>query len=359
MEVENILKGIYYDVKNPAGFSSFEKLLRAAKKHDENIKRKDVKSWWMGEFTPTLHKPARRKFLRNPIIVETIDQQWEADLVDMQEFKKHNNGFRFILNVIDCLSKYAWAIPLKDKTADSICEGFKKIFLERRFPIYIRTDQGKEFLNKKFKQFLKELGVHHFTSKNKDIKCAIVERFNRTLKTRMHKFFTAKGTRNWIKNLDDFVAAYNDSFHRTIKRTPNQAMESKNDDLFKTIYGVDNVEQIKSKKASNLEINDDVRLAYDKKPFDKSYYPNWTDVKEKIKDISIKPNKPMYKLENKDQTFYPEQIQKVTGNVFRVEKVLRTRKRNGKKQLLIKWINYPENYNSWIDENDLFDLRNE
>ena len=359
METENILKGIYYDVKNPAGYSSFEKLYKAAKEQDNNLKRKDVKSWWIGEFTPTLHKPVRWKFKRNPIIVEYIDQQWEADLVDMQEFEKDNKNFRYILTVIDCMSKYAWAIPLGDKRAESICAAFKKIFYTRRFPTHIRTDQGKEFLNKKFKPFLKKFGVYHFTSKNKDIKCAIVERFNRTLKTRMHKFFTAKGTRNWIDNLDDFVAAYNDSFHRTIKRTPNQAIESKNDELFRTIYGVANVDDLKSNKVPELKTSDSVRLAYEKKNFDKSYYPNWTDTVEKVEKIIVQPNKPMYGLENKNQTFYPEQVQKVIGNVFRVEKILRTRTRNGKKQLFIKWINYPENYNSWVDENDLYDLRNE
>ena len=357
MEVENILKGIYYDIKNPAGFSSFEKLFKAAKQHDKNLKRKDAKNWWIGEITPTLHKTVRRNFKRNPIIVEAIDQQWEADLVDMQEFEKDNKNFKYFLTVIDCLSKYAWAIPIKNKKAESICEAFKKIFNDGRYPTYIRTDQGKEFLNKNFKQFLKKYGVYHFTSTNKDIKCAIVERFNRTLKTRMHKFFTARGTRNWIDNINDFVSAYNDSFHRTIKRTPNEAIESKNIDLIRTVYKVDDISLLTPKKSSNLEMNDTVRIAYEKKPFDKSYYPNWTDTIQKIEKVTEKTNAPMYGIENQEQKYYPEQIQKVRENLTRIEKILKTRKRNGKKQLYIKWLNYPDNYNSWIDETDLYDLR--
>ena len=357
MDIENILKGIFYDPKNPSGYSSLEKLFKAAKELDNNIKRKDVENWWLGEFTPTLHKTVRRRFKRNPIIVEYIDQQWEADLVDMQEFEKENQNFRYILTVIDCLSKYAWAIPIKDKKANSICNAFKKIFKSRRFPTHIRTDQGKEFLNKQFKPFLKRFGVYHFTSKNKDIKCAIVERFNRTLKSRMHKYFTAKGTRKWIDCLDDFVSAYNDSYHRTIKRTPNEAIESKNSDLVRTVYVVDDVNKLRPKKEHDLEIGDTVRQAYEKKPFDKSYYPNWTDKIEKIDKISEKPIKPMYGLEKISQKFYPEQVQKVKENLFRVEKILKTRTRNGKKQLYVKWLNHPDNYSSWIDESDLFDLR--
>src|SRR5882757_5791252 len=116
MEIENVLTAIYYDQSNPNSYSTANKLYKAAKENLPSITLKQVKQWLSGQFTYTLHKPVRRTFKRNPIVVESIDQQWEADLVDMQEYKRVNKGFNYILTVIDVMSKYAWIEPLENKT---------------------------------------------------------------------------------------------------------------------------------------------------------------------------------------------------------------------------------------------------
>lgn len=85
--MNNILKTLYYDEKSPAGYSSIKNLYNEANKIDSSITVSDVKNWLSSQFTYTLHKPVRKYFSRNPIIVKTIDKQWEADLVDMQEFQ--------------------------------------------------------------------------------------------------------------------------------------------------------------------------------------------------------------------------------------------------------------------------------
>jgi hypothetical protein len=358
---DNILRAIYYDQKNPASFSSSLRLYKAAKEINPNITHSIVKDWLSGEFTYTLHKPLRKKFLRNPIIVEDIDQQWEADLVDMQEFQSQNDNYKYILTVIDVLSKYAWVVPLKDKSAKSIVEAFKIILQGNRKPFFIRTDQGKEFVNQNFKRFIKPKDIHHFTSKNTDIKCAIVERFNRTLKGRMFKYFTSKGTRRYIDILQDLVDAYNSSYHRSIKMRPIDANDSKV--LFKNLYGVSTVEELYDKRNNDkdLEEADIVRKKYKVGVFDKSFYPNWTDQTFEIDAKTDAPVKPLYKIKDEqqnviDQRFYPEEVQKIKENLYRVEKVIRKRKYRGKTQCLVKWLNYPDSYNSWIDESELLKL---
>src|SRR5882757_266855 len=218
MEIENVLSSIYYDQSNPNSYSTAQKLYKAAKQELPSITLKQVKEWLSGQFTYTLHKPVRRVFKRNPIVVECTDQQWEADLVDMQEYKRVNKGNNYILTVIDVMSKYAWAEPMKNKTGKEMVLAFNRILDKNRKPFYLRTDQGKEFLNKEFKALLIQHKIHHFTSRNKDIKCAIVERFNRTLKGRMFKYFTAKGIRIWYNILDDLLTAYNNSKHSSITR---------------------------------------------------------------------------------------------------------------------------------------------
>jgi hypothetical protein len=150
---ESLLKSIFYNVKSPASFTSIRNIYNEAKKQDKNITFKNVKDWLSGEFTYTLHKPIRKIFKRNPIIAEHIDRQWEADLVDMQEFSSKNSGHRYILTIVDVFSKYAWTRAIKNKTKTSIINAFKNVFQEGRKPIYLRTDKGTEFVNNYFKTF--------------------------------------------------------------------------------------------------------------------------------------------------------------------------------------------------------------
>ena len=82
-------------------------------------------------------------------------------------------------------------MPLKDKTGASITTALKSFFQNRK-PITMQTDKGTEFVNSTVQQYLKRQGVSFHTTHNPDIKGAIIERFNRTLKTRMYKYFAKK-----------------------------------------------------------------------------------------------------------------------------------------------------------------------
>ena len=99
----------------------------------------------------------------------------------MRNLKDANNGFSYLVTCIDVFSKFAWAIPIKNKTGKALVEAVSKIFVTRK-PIHFQTDKGSEFVNKTFKKILKDEGIHLFPSENEDINAAIVERFNRTLK---------------------------------------------------------------------------------------------------------------------------------------------------------------------------------
>ena len=126
-----------------------------------------------------------------------------ADLVDMQKNKSQNKNFNYILTVIDIFSKFAWAIPIKNKTGDSITRAFEIIFKDR-IPTKLHTDKGLEFINKSTQNLFKRKGIHWFATEN-ETKAQVVERFNRTLKSKMYKYFTAKGTKTWINIIDELV----------------------------------------------------------------------------------------------------------------------------------------------------------
>ena len=103
--------------------------------------------------------PQITKFKRQRIIPLYKDETWSADLIDKSSLSKYNNNYKFILTVIDIFTKYAWAIPLKNKSGLSITNGFKTILSEGRKPEKLWVDRGSEFYNKTVKSLLKEDGT--------------------------------------------------------------------------------------------------------------------------------------------------------------------------------------------------------
>ena len=102
-----------------------------------------------------LHKPIIRKFKKRKVYSSFRDNIWGVDLADMQSLSKYNKGIKYLLCAIDLFSKYAWVIPIKDKKGTSIVNAFQKIISEGRKPNKIWVDQGSEFYNNSFKDFLK------------------------------------------------------------------------------------------------------------------------------------------------------------------------------------------------------------
>ena len=125
------LGNIYYVPKHEAGFGSVAKLVKASKS-----KKSDVEDWLSGQNTYTLHKPVRKIFPRIPYIVTNIDDVWEMDLAGLSSHSKYDRH-KYLLNVVDIFSRYAWSVPLKDKTGTSITSALKSLFQNRK-PITIQ-----------------------------------------------------------------------------------------------------------------------------------------------------------------------------------------------------------------------------
>lgn len=363
---EELLERIYYDVEGPASYSGVEKLYKEAKRINANISRKEVADWLSGELVYSLHKPVRKNFKRNPIIAEKPNENFQADLVDMKEFSKINDGVTYILTVIDVFSKKAWAVPLKTKNSINVSKAMGKIF-DQITPNKLQTDRGTEFTNEVFKLLVEKHNVIHFTSKNSDIKCSIIERFNRTLKNKMFKYFTKIGSRRFVDVLDNLVNSYNKTFHRTIKMSPNEVCEKNEKEVFENIYGFKSKRHmLKKLRKPILNIGDKVRKKYDIKTLERGYYPNWTDqiftINKSIRNIK----KPLYEIktpkgEGLNRRFYSEEIQKIkhkTSDIFRIEKILNQKTVKGKKLFFIKWLNHPESENSWEPAENIFNIKN-
>ena len=138
----------------------------------------------------------------------------------MKAFANENKGFVFLLLVIDIFSKYGWIVPLKNKEGKTVASAFKTIFKERK-PENIWVDKGKEFYNKDVKDL-----IELYSTENEE-KSSIVERWIRTMKEKMWKYFTDNNTNTYIDILPDLVKEYNNTKHSSIKMTPVEVVKRK------------------------------------------------------------------------------------------------------------------------------------
>ena len=358
---EAALKRAYHDPADPGSLGGVDRLLRRAKELKiPDVDRETVENVLKQEQAYTLHKPARRHFPRNHIYVKGIDGQWQGDLADMQSLSRQNDGMRYILTVIDVFSKFAWAQPVRSKDAGTIRDAFRDVMRAAapRKPPRLQTDKGKEFFNKEFDALVRRHGIQHFATES-DQKAAVVERFNRTLKTRLWTYMSDRGGVRWVDVLQDIVTAYNQSYHRSIKMKPADVQKSDENKLWARLYGDGNTEL----KRERIAPGSMVRISNVKGIFEKGYMPNWS--KEHFTVNASPPGPPrkntkrrIYKLTDYDGepmlgSYYPEEVQQITDNQYRIEKVLRRRTAaDGSKELFVKWEGWPEKFNSWIKEGD-------
>jgi hypothetical protein len=335
----------YYNLDDSRAYTGS---LRNLTKGDRQLEK-----WFLAQPTFTLHRPARRKFPTRKYISSSLDHLWQCDLVDMQQFKQQNRGYSYILTAIDVFSRYAWGMPIKSKHSENIVNAFQDIFKMGRKPSQIQTDQGTEFENRIVQSFFKKHGVHHYSVKSQ-FKASLVERFHRTLRGRMFRYFTKMGTRQWFDVLQKLIDGYNNTPHRGIaKKKPSSLTKENQFDEWKR-----KAKELRPPtKKPKFEIGDYVRLQKAKKTFDRGYLPNYTMELFRISKVNLKYTPVTYSViddagEEIEGSFYEPELQKVEP-VYRIEKIIRSKKVKGKKYMLVKWLGdrYPKP--EWIPADSL------
>ena len=344
------LKKVYFDPRRVGSYGGVDALRRVA-----HAPRKVVAQWLSEQDAYSLHKPARRRFKRRRVIVGGRNQQWQADLVDLKTLKDDNDGMTFLLTMIDVFSKRAKCIPIPSKSAASLVAALRIAFTDDQ-PQTLQTDRGMEFLNKSVQTLLRKRGVHHFATHNAETKASIVERFNRTLKEHMWRYFTKVQSWRYIDVLPDLVRTYN-TRHRSLGMAPSQVTAKNQETVWQRLYGHD------GKGVPKLRVSDRVRISRYKRTFEKGYETNWSEEVFTVHEVHPS-DPPVYRLRDDlgnvlEGTFYELELQKVviaSDKEFRVEAVLERRKVGSRTNALVKWFGYSSAFNSWIDARSLTSL---
>jgi hypothetical protein len=356
-QVNKKLSKIYYDLRSPAGFSSQKKLANVS-----GIDILEVKNWLSAQDAYTQHKPITRKFKRNRYHTNNMGICFEADLADMQNLSSENDGVKYILCVIDIFSKKVWAETLKDKRSASVAFALNKIFAKSGMPVRFRSDRGREFIGLPVRKLLEKNKILQIVTDNEETKCSIIERFLRTLKERLHKFFTHFGKQKYVHVLQDVINSYNNSLHSAIGCRPNDVGSHNIQQVYEFLFsGKGRYKKLEtSSNKSKFKVGDTVKVSNSKHKLQKGYHANWSYEVFKITKVILR-EPVVYKLadsvgEELTGVWYESELQKVTvadDQAFRIEKILGSEGRGSNKRLLVKWMGYPKKFNSYISESDL------
>ena len=347
--MDKIFEKIYFDPEHPAGFGGVEKLYRASKKIESKVKREDVTKWLSSVDSYTLNKVKRQKFPTSRVIVEGLHVQADVDLADMSNLADANDGINFLLIGIDTFSRKLHVQGLKSKRGAVVAAGFEKLWDNP--PKLIRSDRGGEFLNSKVQAYFKKNGIRHFVT-NSEKKANYAERVIRTLKARIYRYITHHQNERYIDHLQKFVNSYNNSIHSSIGIAPSNVTKDNERAIWWAVYWP---KKPKKLRPFAFDIGDHVRISYLRHAFTRGYDLKFSGEVFKIVYRTRRDRLPIYKIKDlQDEkitgTFYEQELVKVTpGDIWKIEKVIRRRKRKGQPaESLVRWQYYPPKFDSWL-----------
>lgn len=359
--MEEKLSKLYNDPDSHAAYAGVERLWQAAKKKlGRKVKKKDVQHYLEGHRTYTLMRPRRIHYPRSKTIAAGYLTDVQVDLADMQALSRHNKGFRYILVAIDVLSKQVYVVAVRSKKAEDMVDAFKQLIEKLPMKMHrIFSDKGLEFKNAPLKKFFEDEDIEKYESTHSSVKASICERCIRNIKNRLYRYFAQKHTLNWIDIIEKIVDGINHSKSRAHGMLPADINFSNAQKVWEKMYGnylYGKKQRIKPK----FKKGDFIRMSHAKGQFEKGYIPNYSDEILEIDKVKRHTRPVLYKVKDEHGekfkgSFYGEELTKVrkeADTTYRIEKVLKKRTLpDGKKELLVKYIGYPETH--WIKESDL------
>jgi hypothetical protein len=365
-EKNNILQKYYFETKNPAAYAGAQKVFQVLdKKYSGVFTKAYIKQWLNDQDAYSLQKTRRHKFKTANVRVTSIGEQLDIDLLSMANLADENDGVRFLLCVIDILSRKLWVRPLKNKTAKVVLKAMKDI-LQDISPTKIqkvRADKGSEFSNQWFKKYMKDMDIYFFTTNNPP-KSNFVERVQRTLKEKLYRMMRHNRTYRYIDDLQDVVASYNATPHRGLHGlAPNDVNKGNEANVWARMY-LKKSKTRTAKPSFQFKVGDLVRISFTKQPFQRAYQEQYTTEVFKVAGRILKQGIPMYKItdlkgDSIKGLFYTGELQKVNkdeNSLWFIERILRRRKRNKKLQYFVEWQGFPKTFNSWVDADDVKDV---
>jgi len=363
--LERYLTELYDKPGGSGSFGGVKPLLDEIKRQGRYVvSRKQVDEFLKSREEYTLHKPAPKHYPMQTVRVGGINDMHQGDLICMPNLAKHNDGYGYSLAIIDCFTKFAWVVAIKDKTPDSVIRALKGVYGSRDTPTTFLTDGGMEFDSKMTKKWFKmhdiQFGILHGTHK-----AFYIERFIRTFKGMLFRYLTLSKGLKYVDKIDDLVLSYNSRYHRSIGMRPIDVTYKNSLKVFERMYGSPDSWHTPT-TSPTFKVDDMVRISRMKGVFEKGYDETYTrEIYKVYKVMSTTPRQ--YKLmslngDTIDGRFYDKELQHVimkANDVYSIEKVLQRRVNNGINQIFVKWVGWDKTHNQWLNEADVVGINTE
>lgn len=250
--------------------------------------------------TKNLFRQTRYRFKRRRIRCFYPYEILFSDSIVYRQYSRYNSGFKYIVVVVDCFSKMAFAEAVKKLDEFSVALALERIFKRMpESPRYFCTDRGTEFLNSKVKDLMQRQGIIHYTMRGPH-KASIAERFIRTLKTQLEKYFWQYKTRRWLDVFQRYISRYNSTYHRSIKMRPDEVTLDNRQKVFRTLFP-----EAIDRTFPRLSIGQKVRLVKYKSLIEKGYTRRWSLELYKIVGAESRNFVDFYKISDLEGNILP------------------------------------------------------
>ena len=357
------LEKIYSNLKNPGGLSSIQKLYTEVKKHNPDIRKKDIIKFLNSKESYTLHRGTPNRFPRRKFLFTRPGHTLMADICYMKLYENENTPF--LLFLMDGYSRYLTIYPISSLKYPNVATVLDNFFNNSIYK-YIKffTDQGIEFTNSKTKKMYEKHSIHWYTTFSKTIKVSPVERVILTIKNKIKKYISHFNTERYLDVLDKIVEGYNKSQHRMLDmRTPIDVhLLNKWPDIKRLTIKIYKRHMKTIKSVSNeLPLGQVVRIQASRHTFSRALDVRNTYELFKVTKVNRNHIPTTYNLSDLDGdvingVFYRPELTPVEDKGLYSIEILKTRKRKGKKQYLIRYVNFPASSKKWVNENMLVKL---
>lgn len=346
--MDRILTKLYSDPGEVSSFSSVKKLLDAGRKKKKSIKEKQIQDFLRSQDSYTLFRNRRVRYPSAKTEAVLPDQYWQIDLSSLIHLSDENDGTKYLLFCIDVYSRFLWVHPLRSKSSSETANAILFIFNKGRIPGLISSDSGTEFKDK-FKEVLQVYSIGYFTLHGAS-KASIVERVQRTLKSKIFRYLYHNNTKRYVDVLPHFVHAYNSSIHRTIGTTPIKKSSCSTSNV------INHPNNKKIKINFRYSVGDYVRVSRVPSQFSKAFEGTFNSEIFIVNKQLMRSNIKVYQLKDLngeiiEGIFYEEEMQKINYDAnaeFKIEKILHKKKIRGKYYYKVKWSGYPASFNSYV-----------
>lgn len=232
---------------------------------------------------------------------------FQVDLMFLGDIAKYNKNYMGLFIALEVTSRYAFVYPIKNKNTETMLQCFKQFYSDAKEVSNITTDAGTEFINQKVADFIQDKGTNIWIKETKDrTSLGKIDRFCRTLRDLLDRYFNAYETKTYIDVLDKLVANYNNRMHtRLLGKTPSEVYNDFS--LQKDVFDNDVDRGIPGiLRMQNFNIGDHVRTLIRANPFDKGM-SKWSKTIHTIEGI----NKFSFTLSNADRTYRQHELLKV------------------------------------------------